>query len=95
MSNAPKPRTTERRVAFLFATYHAEEFTPEGMRREVIRTARRGELVTLPLTEAARLDVLGALAPPGATVADIEADLKATRQAYLEARQQVPDVEGI
>ena len=88
---ARRPRTVERRVAFLSVQFFSDELTPDGSRRETVRSATRGQLITLPVTEASRLDALGALAPEGATVQDIEDDLAAAYAAYQAARQTVPD----
>lgn len=88
---ARRPRTTERRIAFLSAQYFSEELGPDGVRRQTVRTGVRGEVVTLPLTEASRLDALGALAPEGATVEDIQRDLDSTYEAYQSARRNAPE----
>jgi len=90
-TTAKKPRTVERRVAFLFATFRSIELTPDGTYGEFFRTARRGELVTLDVTEAARLDSLGALGPAGCTVQDIEADIAASYQVYQNSRRNAPE----
>jgi len=75
----------------MFVTYASEELRVDGTRQTTMRTAKRGEIATFSVGEAARLDALGALAPPGATAADIERDLESTREAYYSARRTVPE----
>jgi len=91
MQTARRPRTVERRVQHLFVQHRAVQLDFKGNEVEVLLTAQRGELSTFTLSEAARLDSLGALAPDGHTVEMIRADIDRTYQAYLSQRRQMPD----
>src|ERR1700733_13411845 len=86
-----RPRAVERRISSLFAQFKSVELDANGQRVDVVRTARRGELVTLGVTEAARLDALGALAPEGHTPEMIQAALAANYDACAAARRQATD----
>lgn len=87
-----RPRTTERRVAHLRILYQSKELGPDGSYVEYLRSAQRGDLVTLSLVEAARLDALGSLAPVGYTTEQIDADVEAMYSAYQSARRGVPEM---
>lgn len=89
-TTARRARTVERRIQHLSVQFFSEELGVDGRRQQVVRTAVRGDLISLPLTEAARLDALGSLAPEGATVADVEADIAAAYSVYQASRRGVP-----
>jgi hypothetical protein len=85
------PRTVERRVSAILVQYFSRELDGEGREVEMARTARRGELATFSVQEAARLDALGALAPEGHTVEMIKRDIEATYEAWAATRRQPID----
>jgi hypothetical protein len=85
------PRTVERRVAMVMVQYLSPEVDVNGQRIERLRTAYRGELATLTVSEAARIDALGGLAPEGHTAEMITADLQAVHAAYAAERSRVVD----
>lgn len=86
-----RTKMIERRVSALYVLFKSLERNASGETVEVVRTADRGELVSLPLAEAARLDGLGALAPEGWTAQDIQDDLKRLHAEYTSGRQRAAD----
>jgi hypothetical protein len=85
----PKGRRKERMVRHVSALYHSTELDVQGREYTVVRSAMRGDTVALSSSEEARLDVLGALAAPGQTLADIEAAIQRTHEAYRAERSQI------
>jgi len=81
-----KPATVKRRVSALMATYHAIITDVAGNNVATIKTADRGEEIELVKSEEDRLDGLGALAEPGKSADETQAEADARLDAYRAAR---------
>jgi hypothetical protein len=87
----PASRVATRRVrSFNGAGYKKRVIGPMGQIVEVIEFAEFGEEITAPVIEILRLDHGGALAPPGATVEDIERERDEKIARYRAARSMMP-----
>jgi hypothetical protein len=94
MPSPPKPapaasKATARRVRLLSATYASRQPGPDGKVVEVLAHGNFGDEIVLDPREEMRLDSLGALAPPGATLADVESERARRIEAYRSARKEI------
>lgn len=76
---ASQPKTVDRVVVGLFATHYAPGTDAAGNPTTLVRTAQRGEKISVTEAEAQRLEDLGAVVDLGR-----EADADASRQAALD-----------
>jgi hypothetical protein len=86
---ATRPRPRERMIRVAIAVVEIEQVNSRGEVTLTPITAGRFETVTLSAAEEARLDALGALAAPGSTREQVQAELEAARDAYRSARQRL------
>lgn len=86
---AKRPVSVARRVQMIIVLFESSELDAKGERVAVQKSAKRGEMITLSPREEARLDSLCALAPPGATIEEMDADSEAVLDAYRDARRAV------
>lgn len=76
-------KTDERVAAGLFVSYYTDVTGPDGVVRNTLLTAARGETIQLSEAEQARLDALGMLEEPGG---DAEGDRAEALTRYRAAR---------
>ncbi len=89
MTGARRARTVERMVAIQIVLYTARQLDAQGRVVEVGKVAARGDTVTLDARELARLESLGALAPSGWSIEQLDASDEAVHGAYVAARQAI------
>lgn len=88
--SSPASRTFSRRCRIAAAGYKVKMPGPDGRIAEVSQWAESGDEIVAAAIEIMRLDSLGALAFPGATREDVEAEAMARIERYQSARQTLP-----
>jgi hypothetical protein len=80
-----------RVVAAVACDYKARERSPDGELVEVRRIARRRDEILLDPVQEMILSQNGALAAPGSTPEQVEAEVAAKITAFEAEHQQLPD----
>jgi hypothetical protein len=75
-----------RRVSAAGVTYPLRTIGPDGRPAEVMRFAAQGEEFTASAAAILDLDCVGSLAPPGATLEDVEREVQAKIARYRAQR---------